>query len=101
MRRSNVIAAPGQLHRWELQAFSTWPVYGVSRQKIIAVLIVVFLLGFGADTICQAQAKFVTVHGKEFIAPGGRALLLKGINLGNWLMPEGYMFKFKTANSPR
>ena len=23
------------------------------------------------------------------------------MNLGNWLVPEGYMFKFKTANSPR
>jgi aryl-phospho-beta-D-glucosidase BglC (GH1 family) len=28
-------------------------------------------------------------------------LFLKGINLGNWLLPEGYMFKFKSANSPR
>ena len=23
------------------------------------------------------------------------------MNLGNWLVPEGYMFKFKSANSPR
>ena len=28
-------------------------------------------------------------------------MLLKGIGLGNWLLPEGYMFKFKTTNSPR
>jgi aryl-phospho-beta-D-glucosidase BglC (GH1 family) len=28
-------------------------------------------------------------------------LLLKGINLGNWLLPEGYMFKFESASSPR
>ncbi|MGH8429579.1 MAG: glycoside hydrolase family 5 protein, partial [Solimonas sp.] len=26
---------------------------------------------------------------------------IKGINLGNWLMPEGYMFKFEVAKSPR
>ena len=49
----------------------------------------------------QSQSKFVTVRGKEFIAPDGKPLPLKGINLGNWLLPEGYMFKFKTANSPR
>ena len=49
----------------------------------------------------HAQSKFVTVRGKEFIAPDGKPLLLKGTNLGNWLLPEGYMFKFKSANSPR
>ena len=27
--------------------------------------------------------------------------LIKGINLSNWLMPEGYMFKFKVSDSPR
>jgi endoglucanase len=49
----------------------------------------------------QARAKFVTTRGREFVAPDGRPLFLKGINLGNWLLPEGYMFKFKTASSPR
>src|SRR5215208_5589522 len=48
-----------------------------------------------------ARAKFVTTRGREFVAPDGRPLFLKGINLGNWLLPEGYMFKFKTAGSPR
>src|SRR5215212_5269068 len=49
----------------------------------------------------DGRAKFVTVRGREFVAPDGRVLLLKGINLGNWLLPEGYMFKFKSANSPQ
>lgn len=44
---------------------------------------------------------YVTTRGKTFVAPDGQPLLLRGINLGNWLMPEGYMFKFKTALSPR
>jgi aryl-phospho-beta-D-glucosidase BglC (GH1 family) len=35
------------------------------------------------------------------VTPDGKPLLLKGINLGNWLLPEGYMFKFKSASSPR
>jgi len=26
---------------------------------------------------------------------------MKGTNLGNWLVPEGYMFKFTNTNSPR
>jgi aryl-phospho-beta-D-glucosidase BglC (GH1 family) len=44
---------------------------------------------------------FVTVKGKEIILPDGKPILLKGINLGNWLVPEGYMFKFDKANSWR
>src|SRR6266571_7372058 len=71
------------------------------KRKIAVAIIVVFLLLFGAESTFHAQAKFVTTRGKEFIAPSGRPLLLRGINLGNWLMPEGYMFKFKAANSPR
>jgi endoglucanase len=71
------------------------------KRKIAVVIIAVFLMSLGAGFTCQAQSKFVITRGKEFIAPGGRPLLLRGINLGNWLMPEGYMFKFKAANSPR
>jgi hypothetical protein len=59
------------------------------------------LLLFAVPANAWARAKFVTVRGREFVAPDGRALRLKGINLGNWLLPEGYMFKFKSANSPR
>ena len=45
--------------------------------------------------------RFVSVKGKEIITPDGKPILLKGINLGNWLNPEGYMFKFKNVNSFR
>lgn len=71
------------------------------RERKIIVVVAVLLLSFGARPTCRAQPKFVTTRGKEFVTPGGRPLLLRGINLGNWLMPEGYMFKFKAANSPR
>ena len=60
----------------------------------VLTLICASLTGF-------AQAKFVTTHKTQFIAPDGKVLLLKGINLGNWLLPEGYMFKFEAASSPR
>lgn len=44
---------------------------------------------------------FITVKGKEVIGPDGKSFLIKGTNLGNWLVPEGYMFKMKSAGSPR
>ena len=45
----------------------------------------------------SAQNRFVTVRGKEFVSSDGRPMLLQGINLGNWLLPEGYMFKLKQS----
>src|SRR6476620_1234656 len=62
---------------------------------------IVLLLNLAASTSIYGQARFVTTRGKEIVATDGKPLLLKGINLGNWLLPEGYMFKFKTTNSPR
>ncbi|MFN2532453.1 MAG: glycoside hydrolase family 5 protein [Pyrinomonadaceae bacterium] len=70
-----------------------------------ALCALILLLNLGAVTLDQARPKahlsFVTTRGKDLISIDGKPLLLKGINLGNWLLPEGYMFKFKTANSPR
>jgi hypothetical protein len=62
---------------------------------------IVLLLNLAASTSTIGQSRFVTTRGRDLISVDGRPLLLKGINLGNWLLPEGYMFKFKTANSPR
>ena len=45
--------------------------------------------------------KFISVRGKEIIGPDSKPFLIRGTNLGNWLVPEGYMFKFKSVNSPR
>ncbi|HZW38741.1 MAG TPA: cellulase family glycosylhydrolase [Ignavibacteriaceae bacterium] len=50
---------------------------------------------------CHPQSEFVSVKGKDFITPDGQSIHLRGINLGNWLVPEGYMFKFKHSTSPR
>ena len=44
---------------------------------------------------------FVGVKGKDIISLDGKTLHLRGVNLGNWLVPEGYMFKFSNASSPR
>ena len=38
------------------------------------------------------QTGFVHAEGKYLVTPANEKLLLRGINLGNWLEPEGYMF---------
>ena len=49
----------------------------------------------------QEPAAFVTTQGQDLIKPDGTKLFIMGTNLGNWLNPEGYMFKFSKTNSPR
>jgi len=44
---------------------------------------------------------FVRVEGEQLVKPNGEKLFLKGMGLGNWLLPEGYMWKFDKATSPR
>jgi hypothetical protein len=43
----------------------------------------------------RASAGFARVEGRKILAPDGRPILLRGTNLGNWLVPEGYMFRFE------
>lgn len=45
---------------------------------------------------------FVRAQGARLVDGAGREVLLRGVGLGNWLLPEGYMWKFgKGAESPR
>ncbi|MDB5275421.1 MAG: glycoside hydrolase family 5 protein [Ferruginibacter sp.] len=52
-------------------------------------------------TNLAAQQKFINTRGKEIIGVDGKPFLIRGTNLGNWLVPEGYMFKFTKTSSAR
>jgi endoglucanase len=41
-----------------------------------------------------AQGQYAHTNGEQIVGPQGRELHLRGINLGNWLVPEGYMWQF-------
>jgi endoglucanase len=58
---------------------------------IIRTLILTGALISGA---AAAGNKFVHTDGTHILAPDGSKLHLRGINLGNWLVPEGYMWHF-------
>ena len=62
-----------------------------------AVSLVLILCAWSST---QAQG-FVKTDGKIFVDGNGNKILLRGINIGNWLNPEGYMFKFQKVNSFR
>jgi endoglucanase len=65
------------------------------------ILSAVFLTLFIPAFLKAQTGKFISVKGKEIIGADNKPFLIRGTNLGNWLVPEGYMFKFKSVNSPR
>ena len=68
-----------------------------SNYKFLVYLIILLSPVF---SIAQSN-NFISVKGKEIIGTDNKPFLIRGTNLGNWLVPEGYMFKFKTTSSPR
>jgi endoglucanase len=70
----------------------------MKRKIFIAILVILAAL----PAVLMAQSvKFISVKGQNIIGADGKPFLMRGTNLGNWLMPEGYMFKFTTINSPK
>jgi len=72
----------------------------VSRRSFVSACSLVGA-AVGAEGSATNNA-FVRVHGTKLIAPNKEKLLLRGINLGNWFVQEGYMFLFEGGpQSPR
>lgn len=71
-----------------------------TRNNIFVLLITSLIILLSTNSYSQSK-KFFSVKGKEIIDLNENPILLKGINLGNWLVPEGYMFHFSKINSPQ
>ena len=72
----------------------------IIRFMMYKLLLTVFVLVLNFSALSQ-NCKFITVKGRSVIGPDGREFHMMGTNLGNWLVPEGYMFKFTKSTSPR
>jgi aryl-phospho-beta-D-glucosidase BglC (GH1 family) len=78
---------------------------GLQRILILGTL-VLLSLNCKEEPVEQAgqrgdEITFVKTKGHQLLDPNGNPIVLKGTNLGNWLVPEGYMFKMDQVNSPR
>lgn len=74
------------------------------KNKFFLLLLFPFLLSSCNTKTAESSAThtgFITISGHDLIKPDGTKLFIKGTNLGNWLNPEGYMFRFNKANSAR
>ena len=70
--------------------------------RALVALTLVLALGLFAQ-VAHADGPppdFVRVQGVHLVDSHGDRFIVKGINLGNWLVPEGYMFKFTHARAP-
>ena len=54
-----------------------------------------------SSEVSEKTNSFIRADGNELLDPEGNKMVLKGTNLGNWFVPEGYMFKMEQVNSPR
>ncbi|MGC1778703.1 MAG: cellulase family glycosylhydrolase [Xanthobacteraceae bacterium] len=71
------------------------------RSRIVALCCAVAVtVAGGLSAAVAAETDFIHADGKRLVDGRGETFAVKGINLGNWLVPEGYMFKFKHALSP-
>ncbi|MBA7572975.1 hypothetical protein ES708_14762 [subsurface metagenome] len=81
----------------------------MEKSRIISILligIVSFLTSCNEADVNSNKKEINKVNilrtsGTQLIDPEGNPIILKGTNLGNWLVPEGYMFKMGKVNSPR
>src|ERR1700739_656989 len=64
-------------------------------------LLCIIALAIGCGVACAAPIDFIHAEGTRLVDGQRNDFAVKGINLGNWLVPEGYMFKFKQARSPK
>lgn len=72
--------------------------------KKLFVIILMPLILFGCETKKEESMpadRFIRIDGPDLIKPDGEKFLIQGINLGNWLNPEGYMFFFQDVSSYR
>ena len=65
------------------------------KQTFLLLSLICFL------NLTGQQQKFITTKGKQIIGVDGKPFLIRGTNLGNWLVPEGYMFKFNKTSSAK
>lgn len=71
--------------------------------KVLSIISIILLVAIQYN-ISNSQnkiEKFVYIKGHDLQTPDGKKLFLKGINLGNWLNPEGYMFMMERTSSAR
>ncbi len=70
------------------------------RKQLFLFYIILFVSFYHSSTFAQHKNTIPSVKGTTILDANGKDIYLKGANLGNWLVPEGYMFKTGDVGSP-
>lgn len=62
--------------------------------KKIALLLLLITMSYAGFSQQKKQLGFLHTSGQDIVNESGKKIFLKGVGLGNWLLPEGYMWKF-------
>ncbi|MHC4571878.1 MAG: cellulase family glycosylhydrolase [Planctomycetota bacterium] len=73
------------------------------RSKLKGTLaVVLLLLIISCCPNCVSTKGFLRTEGQDIVDESGNEISLRGVGLGNWLLPEGYMWKFgQSGDRPR
>lgn len=73
------------------------------KKSVLFLFLLSLFFTCKASSIKEQSNKnlFLGIKNQHVITPEGKPFLIQGINLGNWLNPEGYMFLFKDVSSFR
>ncbi|MBP6022880.1 cellulase family glycosylhydrolase [Ferruginibacter sp.] len=64
-------------------------------KKIVALFLILASSIFSFAQKKQGKSiSFLHTAGQDIVNESGKKVFLKGVGLGNWLLPEGYMWKF-------
>jgi endoglucanase len=72
-------------------------------KRLAVASLLTFLCGLLFASIGNAdELGFLKTRGQDMLNEKGGKVLLRGVGLGNWMLPEGYMWKFgNQADRPR
>ena len=68
----------------------------MKRLLLLPLFILLFLV-----SCTPKKDRFVTTRGREMVTADGHKLILRGVNLGFWLVPEGYPIFISNIIAPR
>ena len=80
---------PQECNRRTCRSSLSWE--NMFRSRIVQLTLVL------ATLISSASAQFAHTSHKQIVDGAGKPLLIRGIGLGNWLVPEGYMWLFQNG----
>ena len=74
---------------------------GIAGKFLFRCLLILGVFA-GATGYAAAPMTFLHTEGQDIVNEKGEKIMLRGVGLGNWMLPEGYMWRFgEQGDRPR